>query len=291
MCNLRGGQGLAKVMVGGAKIIFADCESHGRLYGEVARASGAVDGARLPKEPYYALGAAHSTDPAIHILGHWNYAAGTVKPVFVIASPACEQIKMSVLDAGGAVIKDYGVGARTKRNYFAVMYDKVEFQPGSIRAVCIAKGVEAAKQEKLTAGQPAGFKLTAMAGPENALRADGSDQGWFDVEAVDAQGRRVPIDNGLLDLALTGDSAIFRGGYNSGLEKSINADNSPTQKLYIENGIQRVYVRATRKPGTITLTAKRAGFADATATMEIKAFDLTDGLTKQHPKAFASPIR
>jgi beta-galactosidase len=288
--KLRGGQGLAKPMVGGAKIIFADCESHGRLYGEVARASGAVDGARLPKEPYFALGAAHSTEPAIHILGHWNYAAGTVKPVFVIASPACEEIRMTVLDPGGAVIKDYGAGTRTKRNYFAVMYDAVAFQPGMLRATCLVGGVEKAKQEKVTAGDVAGIKITAMAGPENALRADGSDQGWFDVEAVDAQGRRNPVDNGLINLSLAGDSAIFRGGYNSGLEKSINADNSPTQKLYIENGVNRVYVRATRKPGTITLTVKRDGFADATATMVVKAFDLTDGLTKQHPKALPSPI-
>jgi len=278
-------------MVGGAKIIFADCESHGRLYGEVARASGAVDGARLPKEPYYALGAAHSTDPAIHILGHWNYAASTVKNVFVIASPACEEIKMSVLDPGGAVIKDYGVGTRTRRNYMAVMYTDVAFQPGTIRATCSVGGVEKVRQEKTTAGNVAGTKITAMAGPENALRADGSDQGWFDVEAVDAQGRRNPVDNGQVELTMTGDAAIFRGGYNSGLEKSINADNSPTQKLYLENGINRVFVRAARKAGTITLTAKRQGFADATATMEVKAFTLTDGLTTVRPKAFAAPVQ
>jgi beta-galactosidase len=289
--KLRGGQGLTKVMSGGAKIIFADCESHGRENGEVARATGSVDGVRLPKESYFAMGAAHSTDPAIHILGHWNYVAGTVKPVFVIASPACEQVKLSVIDTSGTVIKDYGVGTRTARNYFAIMYKDVAFQPGTIRAVCLAGGTEKAKQEKTTAGDVVGLKITAMAGPESALRADGSDQGWFDVEAVDALGRRNPVDNGKVDFTLTGDAAIFRGGYNSGLENSVKKDNSPTQSLYIENGIQRVYVRATRKPGIITLVTKRAGMADASGTMESKQFDLVDGLTKVRPKGFAAPAQ
>jgi beta-galactosidase len=108
---------------------------------------------------------------------------------------------------------------------------------------------------------------------------------------VDAQGRRNPVDNSQVDLALAGDAAILRGGYNSGLEKSIKADNSPTQKLYLENGINRVFVRASRKAGSITLTAKRAGLADATGSMQVKDFALTDGLTKLRPKAFAAPVQ
>jgi beta-galactosidase len=278
-------------MVGGAKIIFADCESHGREAGEVARASGAVDGVRLPKESYYALGAAHSTDPAVHILGHWNYVAGTTKPVFVIASSACEQVKMSVLDAAGTVLKDYGVGTRTARNYFAVMYSDVVFLPGKIRAECLVGGAVKASQEKVTAGDVVGLRITAMAGPGTTLRADGSDQGWFDIEAVDAQGRRNPVDNSKIDMTLSGNGAIFRGGYNSGLENSVKKDNSPTQSLYIENGIQRVYVRATRTPGTVTLAVKRAGLPDATGTMDAKQFDLTDGLTTVRPKGFAAPVQ
>jgi beta-galactosidase len=288
--KLRGGPGVTRAMVGGAKIIFADCESHGRESGEVARASGAIDGARLPKESYYAMGAAHSPDPAIHILGHWNYAAGTTKPVFVIASASCEQIKMAVLDANGGVIKDYGVGARTVRNLFAVMYNNVAFQPGKIRAECLVGGAVKASQEKVTAGNVVGVKITANAGPENALRADGSDQGWFDIEAVDAKGVRNPVDNTKIDMTLSG-AGIFRGGYNSGLEDSQKADNSPTQSLYIENGIQRVYVRATRQAGTITLTVKRAGLSDATGSMVTKQFDLVDGLTKVRPKGFAAPVQ
>jgi beta-galactosidase len=198
---------------------------------------------------------------------------------------------MGVFDAAGAVIKDYGVGTRTVRNYFAIMYDNVAFQPGKIRAECLVGGAVKASQEKVTAGAVVGLKITANAGPENALRADGSDQGWFDVEAVDAKGIRNPVDNSKVDFTLGGNAAIFRGGYNSGLENSVKKDNSPTQSLYIENGIQRVYVRATRTPGTITLTAQRAGLADATGTMEAKQFDLVDGLTKVRPKGFAAPVQ
>jgi beta-galactosidase len=211
--------------------------------------------------------------------------------VYVIASPACEQVKLAVSDPSGTVVKDYGVGTRTVRNYFAVMYNNVEYRPGTIRATCLVGGAEKARSEKITAGDVVGLKVTGMAGPEGALRADGSDQGWFDIEAVDAQGHRNPVDNSKIDMTLAGAAGVFRGGYNSGLENSVKKDNSPTQSLFLENGIQRVYVHSTRTPGTITLTVKRAGLADASVTMDVKQFDLVDGLTKVPPKGFAAPVQ
>ncbi len=87
----------------------------------------------------------------------------------------------------------------------------------------------------------------------------------FDVEVVDAQGRRCPTDEARVDFKLEG-PAIWRGGYNSGKANSVN-----NLWLDTECGINRVAIRSTRVPGKITLTATRDAFEAATATLESKA--------------------
>jgi beta-galactosidase len=107
--------------------------------------------------------------------------------------------------------------------------------------------------------------ITPITAP-GGLRADGSDIALFDVEAVDAQGNRVPTFQQRADFELTG-PAIWRGGYNSG---KINSINHPY--LDLEAGINRVAVRASRTPGTVTLTARSQGLKPATTTVESRKF-------------------
>ena len=97
------------------------------------------------------------------------------------------------------------------------------------------------------------------------------------VEAVDAQGRRCPTDEARVDFKLDG-PAIWRGGYNSGLPGSTN-------NLYLntECGLNRVAIRATLKPGAITLTATRDGLQPATVRIEAKPVEITAGLSRVQP--------
>ena len=81
-----------RVNSGGAKIIFSDSNTHYRGDNNYRR-SGGVDAMRLPKDAYFANqlmwnGWVDIEHPGIHIVGHWNYAAGTVKPVYVVSSLA-----------------------------------------------------------------------------------------------------------------------------------------------------------------------------------------------------------
>ena len=71
------------------------------------------------------------------------------------------------------------------------------------------------------------------------MQADGSDVVFFDVEVVDAQGRRCPTDEARVDFKVDG-PAIWRGGYNSGIPNSVN-------NLYLDTecGINRVAIRST----------------------------------------------
>jgi beta-galactosidase len=271
--------GKPDVMVGGAKIIFADSVSHGRLANvEVARVSGAVDAARLPKETYFALQAAENPDPQVHVLGHWTYPAGTVKTVYVISN--CDQVELSTYDSSANLIKSYGKG--TQANGFEFSFAGVAFQPGRIEAVGYRGGARAATYQIVTAGPPAKIVVTPRVGPAG-FRADGSDIAMFDVEVVDASGVRCPNDEARVDFTYNGEGA-FLGGYNSGVQGSLFKDFLST-----EQGVNRVFVRATRKAGDFALTASRAGLAPGSAKISSAEFHVVDGLTTVMPQGYPAP--
>jgi beta-galactosidase len=204
--------------------------------------------------------------PDIHIIGHWTYPTNTVKTVYVAANH-CDSVELFV--------NGKSLGVTNQPCNFVDRYDNkdlgdtgyiyafpgIHFATGVIKAVGQAHGKIVARDEIQTAGPPNAIKLTVHTGPDG-LQADGSDVAFFDVEVVDANGRRCPTDEARVDFKLDG-PAIWRGGYNSGITNSVN-------NLYLntECGINRVAIRATLKPGAITLTASRAGLEPAIVKLE-----------------------
>lgn len=273
----RGGQGLANIMVGGAKIIFADSVSHGRMANtELARVSGVTDAVRLPKESYYAMQAAQSETPTVNIMGHWNYPAGTVKNVYVMAN--VQQVRLQTYNSSGTLIQDYGLG--TQSNQFEFGFANVAWQAGKIRAIGYNGGTQVAMQEIVTAGTPTKLKLTPILGPQGFI-ADGSDIAMFDVEVTDANGNRYPTDEARVDFTYSGQGK-WLGGYNSGIQNSIFQNY-----LNTEAGINRVFVRSTRTAGSFTLTVTRAGLTSASVTINSSAFTVTNGVTSALPQGYA----
>jgi beta-galactosidase len=236
---------------GYASIIWSDTNSHGRQYdSEVCRVSGKVDAVRLPKQAFYVYRVMQNDRPDIHIIGHWNYPK-TNKTIYV-ASNCGAPVELFVNG------KSKGVAKEPKDGYIFAFPD-IAFEPGTIKAVC-AKGCS---HEIKTAGQPKRLKLTVHTGP-NGLQADGSDVTFLDVEVVDAAGQRCPTDEARVDFEVTG-PAIWRGGYNSGKPGSTNH-----KYLDTECGINRVAIRSTLQPGTITVKATRPGLEPATVKIESK---------------------
>ena len=148
---------------------------------EVARASGEVDGVRLPKEAYYVCRTMFRDDPQVHIIGHWTYPAGTKKTVYVASNG--EEVELFVNG------KSLGQGKVSDRYLFT--FPDVAWEAGEIKAVAYAGGKPVATQIKHTVGPPVALRLTPITGP-GGLHADGSDIALIDVEAVDANGDRCP---------------------------------------------------------------------------------------------------
>jgi beta-galactosidase len=251
---------------GGANWIFSDSTSGGRVGCEVARTSGEVDGVRLPKEAYYVCQAMFRNDPQVHIIGHWTYPQGTKKTVYVASN--CEDVELFLNS------KSLGHGKVSDR--FLFTFPEISWHPGELKALAYRASKPIASQTIHTVGAPSAVKLTPLVGPAG-FQADGSDVALVDVEVVDDKGDRCPTFQQRVDFDFDG-PGVWRGGYNSGKTNSINH-----RFLDVECGINRIAIRSTRTPGTMTLTARCENLKPASTTLTSQSVPVENGFIREHP--------
>ncbi|OHX64492.1 glycoside hydrolase family 2 protein [Flammeovirga pacifica] len=255
---------------GGANWVFTDGPHGGRCPTEVTRASGEVDAVRLPKEAFYACKAMWRPEPQVHIVGHWNYTSKVKKPIYVISNG----------DAVKLYVNDQLIGVDSvPDNGYVYKFNKVQWEVGSIKAEAYLNGKKIVEQTKITAGEPYAIQLTPITGPKG-WQADGSDIALIDVEVVDKEGNRCPLEKGKVDFTFEGEG-VWRGGYNSGLENTINH-----LYLNVEAGINRVAVRSLLKAGKVTITASMKGIKPAEVELQSNPVALNGGLTLEMPQVF-----
>ncbi len=274
-------------------IYLTDEDADGRQQGSyVLRVSGKVDGVRIPKSAYYVYRVMQNEKPDINIIGHWNYPDTTKKTIYVAASH-CDKVELFVNGKSMGIsakpydfVDTYNSTQRVpgsellagRSTGFIYAFPDIAFKPGILKAVATKAGKIVAQHEIQTAGEPKSIKLTLHTGPQG-LQADGSDMAFIDVEVVDAKGRRCPTDEDRIDFAVSG-PVIWRGGFNA-------AKLNTTNNLYLDTecGINRVAVRSSQNPGTITITATRKGLNGATVKIESKKVEINGGLMAAEPQA------
>mgnify|MGYP001605623152 CR=1 FL=1 len=261
----------SRVNSGGVNIIFSDSNTHYRGE-ENYRRSGEVDAMRIPKDGFWAHqvmwdGWVDVEQPRAHIIGHWNYAPGVTKNVYVVSSAEAVELFLNG--------KSLGQGKQSSR--FLFTFENVEWQPGVLRAVgSDLRGKKLCEAEKQTVGAAVALKLTAMTAA-NGFKADGADVALIQVEVMDAQGRRCPTNLNLAEFTLSG-PAEWRGGIAQGPGNYILSNALP-----VECGVNRVLVRSLPQAGKIMLTAKAAGLKASTVELESKSVPVVDGLAKIFP--------
>ena len=229
-----------RVSSGGVKIVFSDTNTHHR--GEKHyRTSGVVDAMRIPKDAFFVhqvmwSGWVDDEQPQTYIIGHWNYDKGTKKPVYVVSTG--DEVELFL---NGCSL---GKGKQSYRYLFA--FDDVSFEPGTLEAV--ASDGSSYKLE--TVGEPYQLKLTAIENPEGT-KADGADMVLFQVEVLDKQGRRCPLDDHMIHFQLWGEA------------KWIGGIETDAMSLPVECGVNRVLVRTTTNAGDIHLSAYAEGVKPA----------------------------
>ncbi|MBD0831559.1 glycoside hydrolase family 2 protein [Aestuariibaculum sediminum] len=263
-----------RISSGGVNIVFSDTNTHHRGESNY-RTSGEVDPMRIPKDGYFAHqvmwdGWVDIENPRTHILGHWNYNDTITKPIYVVSSAK----KVELFIKG----KSKGFGKRSKA--FLFTFDNIKFHKGSIKAIGYnANNKIISSDEKATAGQPHAIKLTALTNP-SGFKANAADVALVNVEVVDKNGQRSPIDNSLINFKITGD-AIWLGGIAQGPDNYILS-----KKLPVENGVNRVMIRSGFKPDKIKVEATSNGIKSAKITLETISVETFNGLSELLPNAY-----
>lgn len=259
-----------RVSSGGAKIIFSDTNTHFRGV-ENYRRSGDTDPMRIPKDSYFAHqvmwdGWVDTENPRLHIVGHWNYEPGVVKPVYVVSNT----------DSVALFFNGKPMGQAQRDYHFLFTFDKIAFTPGVLEAVGYNDGKEVARMQLRTAGKPAKLKLAAIQHPKG-WKADGADLVLLQVEVVDAEGNRCPLANDLIHFTVEG-PAEWRGGIAQGPDNYILSE-----KLPVECGVNRALLRSSVTAGKVVVRAEAEGLASASLELVSSPVEVQNGLSTYIP--------
>lgn len=259
-----------RVSSGGAKIIFSDTNTHFRGV-ENYRRSGDTDPMRIPKDSYFAHqvmwdGWVDTENPRLHIVGHWNYEPGVLKPVYVVSNT----------DSVALFLNGEPMGQAQRDYHFLFTFDKIAFTPGVLEAVGYNDGKEAARMQLRTAGKPAKLKLAAIQHPKG-WKADGADLVLLQVEVVDAEGNCCPLANDLIHFTVEG-PAEWRGGIAQGPDNYILSE-----KLPVECGVNRALLRSSVTAGKVVVRAEAEGLASASLELVSSPVEVQNGLSTYIP--------
>ena len=265
-----------RVSSGGVKIVFSDTNTHHRGESNY-RMSGVTDAMRIPKDAFYVHqvmwnGWVEPEATQTYIIGHWNYNKSVKKPIYVVSTGNEVELKLNG--------KSLGKGKQSYRYLYT--FDNIDFEPGVLEAV--ADDGSSYKLE--TAGEPYQLKLTAIENPEG-MKADGADMALIEVEVVDKQGRRCPLDDRLIHFELWGEGKWIGGiGTRNNKQMQRPDENRPeglldaaatknvsdnyvgAMNLPVECGVNRVLVRSTVNPGKINISAYADGVKPAYITVK-----------------------
>ena len=268
-----------RVSSGGVKIVFSDTNTHHRGESNY-RTSGVVDAMRLPKDAFYAHqvmwdGWVEPEQSHTHIIGHWNYPEGTTKPVYVVSNADSVQLFLNG--------RSLGWGRQSYKYLFS--FPDVAFEAGQIEAVGVKKSAVVSSDRRETAGEPWQLRLTSIENPEG-MKADGADMALVEVEVLDREGRRCPLDNRLVHFELRGEGQWIGGIgtrtnqdlrqadkqrdpdlLDAAATKNISDNYVGSYTLPVECGVNRVLVRSTVNAGAITVAACADGVRPASVTL------------------------
>ena len=294
-----------RVSSGGVKIVFSDTNTHHRGESNY-RTSGVTDAMRRPKDAFFAhqvmwSGWVEPEESRTYIVGHWNFTPApspkdeggvnskllTVnsqlkKPVYVVST--ADEVELFLNG------RSLGKGKQAYRYLFT--FEDVPFEAGVLEAV----GSDGSKYKLETAGEPYQLKLTAIENPEGT-KADGADMVLFQVEVLDKEGRRCPLDNRMIHFDLKGE-ATWIGGIAARNNKELQRTDENRPKdlldaaatknvsdnyvgsvdLPVECGVNRVLVRTTQKAGDIRLTASADGVRPAQIEVKSEGVDVENYL-------------
>ncbi|RAS70838.1 beta-galactosidase [Lentzea atacamensis] len=247
---------------------------------------GAVDTAGFPKDFYHLFRSQWSNEPMVHLLPmNWtSHKPGEQVSVWAYSNADTVELYRNGKSLGERKFdtKTTTYGAKYLETTEATGDDKtvttgpypgsytspngsagklhltwsVPFEPGRLVAVAKRGGVEVARDEVRTAGEPHAIKLTP---DRRVVKADGESLTFVTAEVVDRAGVVVPDADDLISFQVRGGSLA---GLDNGRQES--AENYQAASRTAFNGKALAMVRSGQTSTAITVTARASGLRTAT---------------------------
>ena len=209
-------------------------------YSWPARSSyfGLIDLAGFPKDAYYFYKSVWTDEPVLHIFPHWNWKEGQIIDVWAYTN--CDEVEL--------FLNGKSMGTKEKTEDTGHIMWRLQFEPGTIKAVARTDGKEVLTKEISTAGEP--YQIALEADREN-ITADGIDLSFITVKILDENGNLVPNADNLVEFKVKGPGKI--AGVDNGLQTSHEPFKADYRKAF--NGMCLAVIQSAEENGDITLTA------------------------------------
>jgi len=204
---------------------------------------GIVDLCGFPKDYFYYYKAWWRSEPSLHLLPHWNWHGkeGTEIAVWVYSNQDEVELLVNGVSAGIQKVPHLGH-----------LEWKVKYEPGAIEARGLKNGKVVLSEKRETTGPVASLRLTA---DRMVILADGEDVAVLKIEALDSQGRLVPVADDLLAFRVWGDGKLI--GVGNGNPNCQESDKGSKRSLF--HGLAQIIVQSTKNAGNIQIEAVKQG--------------------------------
>jgi beta-galactosidase len=205
---------------------------------------GIVDMCGFPKDFFYYYKAWWRQEPSLHVFPHWNFEGREGEEIAVWVYSNLDEVEL--------FLNGNSLGSQKVPHLGHVQW-KVKYAPGAIEARGSKDGKVVLTEKRETTGPSVAIRLTA---DRTEINADGEDVAVLKVEALDKEGRPVPIADNLLSFKVSGEGALI--GVGNGDPNCQESDKEPKRSLF--NGLAQAIVQSTKRPGEIRIEAVKEGW-------------------------------
>jgi len=199
---------------------------------------GIIDLAGFPKDVYYMYQSEWTNKQVLHLFPHWNWKPG--QEVDLVTYFNADEVEL--------FLNGRSLGTKRKQGDDMLVFWRVPFEPGVVKAVSRKNGQVVLTKEVRTAEEPAKIVLVP---DRRTIKADGTDLSFITVKVVDRNGTVVPSADNLIKFKVIGDGAIV--GVDNGYQASHESFKGKQRKAF--HGMALAILQSKQKPGRIYLEA------------------------------------
>lgn len=210
----------------------------------------------------------------VGVAPHWSWPGREGQAIDLLVTSNAERVRVRV---NGRVIGEQD-GDRIMGNKFTTIY-----VPGVLEVEALKGGRVVARVTHHTAGPAVALRLTPV---RDHLRGDGEDVVAVTVDAVDARGHHVPVEQRKVRFAVSGGTLI---GVGNGDPNCHESEKAPERSLF--NGLAQLIVQAGGAPGRMTIEARADGVQAARLVLPVMAAQARPFMAEQAGEALVTEWR